>query len=226
MKNLIKTPSALFILVACFILASCGAKKTDDSEANEDSQQETIQSTSDALTIIPIYEVEGKNANANEGKVWSLNRFAFKKPDGSFMMFDNEGDYAKYCPYISFLENAHWQFFFGKEETVNEEAALFDKFTNGISLYKQGRKNEIQDNEILEAIEKAYYNFISKEGDNYYLSDQAYGVKEYKTDFGGYMLAYGWDKSHLQEPITKNKRIAPRDEQIPEGALIIGKHRY
>lgn len=225
MKNLIKTPSALFILVACFILASCGAKKTDDSEANEDSQQETSQSTSDALTIIPIYEVAGENAN--DGKVWYLHRFAFKKPDGSFMMFDNEGDYAKSCPFISFLEDANWQFYSEKKNgTVNEEAALFDKFINGVSLYMQGRKNEIQDNEILEAIEKAYYNRISKQGNHYYLSDQAYGVKEYKTDFGGYMLAYGWDKKHLQVSNNKTKLIAPRDEQIPEGALILGKYRY
>lgn len=87
-------------------------------------------------------------------------------------------------------------------------------------LFLQNKKQEIQDPKILEAIEKAYYDTMSKISQEYYISKYGYGWKNYTPMSypGQYCFNRVFTGSWNQE--LKKEYTTEKDIEIPEGALI------
>lgn len=146
-----------------------------------------------------------------------------RNSNGEFIMFDNDVDWSDYCYAISFICEVSDQYksmFYDIWRQPEEKWQICNEIINGTMLFLQNKKQEIQDPKILEAIEKAYYDTMSKISQEYYISKYGYGWKNYTPMSypGQYCFNRVFTGSWNQE--LKKEYTTEKDIEIPEGALI------
>lgn len=208
----------LFVLCICALILgvmaiACG---TNNHQSDENSNEE--ESMGD-IRIVPVYyNPTGKFDNNYRGLkddvYWG---FAFVDSNGDVLKFDNEADYSEYCALIYFIRKAIDYKLVNNPETTDEEIIEYrNTLINGVVKYALGQKNRIENAQVAESIDRAFYDYHPL--DEYFrMTRSKYGSKTFESNKGlQYTHASGWSK----HPKIDNNWQFENGDTIPQGSLV------